>query len=129
MTQEDKDLLLKDLSARLPYGVKLKHIPSGENTTLEIIGCGVIDGNIHDLIENFKPYLRPLSSMTVEEFKEWLGYCKADYDCEFKPELTFNFESCLLSINWLNQHHFDYGELIEKGLAIAVTEENNPYKV
>ena len=66
--------------------------------------------------------------MTLEEHRDWMKYCKADYDCEFQPEPTFNFESCILSINWLNQHHFDYNNLIEEGLAIAVTKENNPYK-
>lgn len=54
MTQEEKDLLLKDLCARLPYGVKLLHTLTNEITNLEMIGNGVIDGNIHDLIENFK---------------------------------------------------------------------------
>ena len=122
MTQEDKELLLKDLCMRLPYGVKLKHIPSGENTTLEIIGCGVIDGNIHDLIENFKPYLRPMSSMTEEE--------EIEYDAIFaKPWYnSFYIDNLLNGIDWLNAHHFDYHGLIERGLAIEVTEENNPYK-
>ena len=69
MTQEDKELLLKDLCVRLPYGVKLLHTPTNEITNLEMIGNGVIDGNIHDLIENFKPYLFPLSSMTEEQSK------------------------------------------------------------
>lgn len=133
MTQENKELLLKDLCARLPYRVKIELTwwVMGEgtyiNTTLE-------PDHIEQLLNDkdgdteIKPYLRPMSSMTVEEFKEWLGYCKADYDCEFKPEPTFNFESCHLSINWLNAHHFDYRGLIEKGLAIAVTSKNNPYK-
>ena len=133
MTQEDKQLLLQDLCARLPYGVKIELTwwVMGEgtyiNTTLE-------PDHIEQLLNDedgdteIKPYLRPMSSMTMVEFKEWLGYCKADYDCEFKPEPTFNLESCHLSINWLNQHHFDYRGLIEKGLAIMVDENNNPYK-
>ena len=132
MTQEDKELLLQDLCARLPYGVKIELTwwVMGEgtyiNTTLE-------PDHIEQLLNDedgdteIKPYLRPMSSMTMVEFKEWLGYCKADYDCEFKPEPTFNFESCHLSISWLNQHHFDYRELIEKGLAIEAP--NNMYNL
>ena len=132
MTQEDKQLLLKDLCARLPYSVKLKHIPSGENTTLEIIGCGVIDGNIHDLIENFKPYLRPISSMTEEEKKEY-NYMVFDYEYDdYWYPGKYTDAICVGGVDelvdWLNAHYFDYRGLIEKGLAIAVTEENNPYK-
>ena len=145
MTQEDKQLLLQDLCARLPYGVKILHTgwDSDGDTDFDTIETliGIDDRFIYTVwdktgdrekhclsVSNWKPYLRPMSSMTMVEFKEWLGYCKADYDCEFKPEPTFNFESCHLSINWLNAHHFDYRGLIEKGLAIMVDENNNPYK-
>jgi hypothetical protein len=134
ITQEDKELLLKDLCARLPYGVMCQ------------VGDGAADGKLVEIdiskevvkfdvdyylkahIDNIKPYLRPMSSMTIEERQDWIKYCKADYDCEFQPEPTFDFESCILSINWLNKNHFDYRDLIQKSLAIEVTEENNPYK-
>lgn len=140
MNNEDIKLLLVDLSARLTYGVKIQKINEPESAyrlysidtdsgklkfvTFEGSSLSIGDGGY--LVRagklRFKPYLRPMSSMTIEEFKEWLGYCKADYDCEFKPEPTFNFESCHLSINWLNQHHFDYRGLIEKGFALEAPE-------
>lgn len=131
MTQEDKILLLKDLCARLPYGVKIQVYYE------EIAGSGYFDEDVWAVdndepfhvndrwLENIKPYLRPMSSMTEEEIDEfilisntvlWLGDKKS---------------TCILSLeqmDWLNSHHFDYRGLIEKGLAIEVTEENNPYK-
>jgi len=145
MTQEDKELLLQDLCARLSYGVKILHTgwdcdSDTDFDTIETL-IGIDDKFIYTVwdktgdrekhclsVSNWKPYLRPMSSMTIEEYQEWIKYSKADYDCEFQPEPTFDFESCILSINWLNKNHFDYRGLIEKGLAIAVTEENNPYK-
>lgn len=137
MTHEDKELLLQDLSARLPYGV-MCNIGLKYPLQLQRIFVDRLDGILLDFykdgddyqvyLSEVKPYLRPMSSMTLEEHRDWMKYCKADYDCEFQPEPTFNFESCILSINWLNQHHFDYNNLIEEGLAIAVTKENNPYK-
>ena len=120
MTQENKELLLKDLCARLPYGVKVY----AENVDLN----GTIGGlslnsvfllELHDWwdIEFIKPYLRPMSSMTEEEIKEYQAFF--NYDGVEYPEEY---------IDWLNAHHFDYRGLIEKGLAIEVTKENNPYK-
>ena len=120
MVQEDKELLLKDLCSRLPYGVKLLHIPSGEKTVLEMMNCDAIDGDIHDLIINFKPYLRSMSSMTEEERNEYN-----------KMQCVYGVTSISKHgemTDWLNAHHFDYRGLIEKGLAIEVTKENNPYE-
>ena len=116
MTQEDKELLLKDLSARLPYGVKVEidgyysHILKGiDGDTIST------DRGINYPLRLVKPYLRPMSSMTEEE--------------EFKLNETRCYTQLTLeSYDWLKAHHFDYRELIEKGLAIEVTEENNPYK-
>lgn len=161
MTQEDKDLLLKDLSARLPYGVICEvkitakysdaHKPSVNTwkgniwgiTTNEpytawvysfitIYPCGPKQNMCS--IEECKPYLRPMSSMTEEEKKEYnsfIGGIKpfnsdfSAYPKEYKYVYEFDIKNY---INWLNAHHFDYQGLIEKGLAIEVTEENNPYK-
>ena len=64
--------------------------------------------------DDFKPYLRPMSSMTEEEKKE-------------SGELYKKNTGMWDDLDWLNAHHFDYRGLIDKGLAIAVTEENNPY--
>ena len=74
-------------------------------------------GSLHDIMFDSaegKPYLRPMSSMTGEEKKE-------------VEDLNMNPFSSSVT-DWLNAHHFDYRGLIEKDLAIAVTEENNPYK-
>ena len=105
----DKDLLLKDLSARLPYGViceidlkpyKLKGINKHKKLWwFEFDGFRYLDG--------VKPYLRPMSSMTVEEkidYRAFFNYDGIEYPDEY--------------IDWLNAHHFDYRGLIEKGLAL-----------
>ena len=126
MTQNDNELLLKDLCARLPYGVILKVYHSAKNY---INDCGETeDEHLGNLIQSifiegfiwFRPYLRPMSSMTEEERKEHNSHRLSKWS-------TYS-EYCANIVDWLNAHHFDYRGLIEKGLAIAVTEENNPYK-
>ena len=124
MTQEEKELLLKDLSVRLPYGVK---IYCNEDIVMTL---RQIDENCFCECwenEDFKchsrwmfPYLRPMSSMTEEEENEYNSLNV--YENGMFPHTEEAFD-------WLNAHHFDYRGLIEKGLAIEVTEENNPYKV
>lgn len=126
MTQEEKLLLLKDLSARLLYYPKCEMIDR-----LRVINNEPNPSYIECLFprhleifyfhNNFviKPYLRPMSSMTKEERKEYHSYCDYYYG---------NYFDTVGSIDWLNAHHFDYRGLIEKGLAIKITEENNPYK-
>ena len=120
MTQEDKELLLKDLCSRLPYGVKLLHTPTNEITNLEMIGNGVIDGNIHDLIENFKPYLFPLSSMTEEQKEEYY---------HLQERIIYNSKGLVNTdiinyINWCYKNHIDVNGLIPIGLANDATELN-----
>ena len=123
MTREDKELLLKDLCSRLPYGVKLLHTPTNEITNLEMIGNGVIDGNIHDLIENFKPYLFPLSSMTKEQEEEFntnsLELQLKVIDDEIMYEKATEFE-----VDFYNKHHLDWRGLIPMGLANDATGLN-----
>lgn len=128
MTQEEKLLLVKDLSARLPYGV-IVHTWYNKPMNIECTGVDIYTNTIKlDLpedddaivyIDNVKPYLRPMSSMTEEE-KEKYQYITERwmYDANY---------SIADSIDWLNSHYFDYHDLIGKGLAIEVTEENNPY--
>ena len=135
MTQEEKQLLLKDLSARLPYGVfcvgvtyeldddgeryipiKVKNILTEiHNYKLETIfvRLGLISSC---KLETVKPYLRSISSMTEEEkinYQAFFNYDGVEYPDEY--------------IDWLNKNMFDYRGLIEKDLAIEVTKENNPY--
>ena len=131
MRQEDKELLLKDLCARLPYVVKIKCNDDTEPYTLlsinwnkEIVLIGFeIDGiyaTSKEKISNIKPYLRPMSSMTEEENKR--------YD-DILTKMYYHEKSTLGDISdYLNSIHVDYRGLIPKGLAIDVTESNNPYK-
>lgn len=137
MTKQDKELLLRDLCARLPYGVKIERTLYGAITLTE------------RLIESFRrgfddiliPYLRPMSSMTNDEYKEmndiigWHAeinykYSVNDFEICLSPESdpTIWFGTIIEIQDWLNVHHFDYRGLIDKGLAIKVTRENNPYK-
>ena len=124
MVQENKELLLKDLSARLLYGVKVqinsdvKKVVGVKNGFVVTKERGLYSTKEYiTRIECCIPYLRPMSSMTEEEkidYQAFFNYDGVEYPEEY--------------IDWLNAHHFDYRGLIEKGLAIAVTEENNPYK-
>ena len=119
MTQEDKELLLKDLCSRLPYGVILLS-PNGKVTYQT-------DGNTAaELLveEGWKPYLRPMSSLAEEEKKEF--HHIASLQRNYLGDDIFYTHWQMY--DWLNKHHFDFRNLIERGLAIAVTEENNPYK-
>lgn len=129
MTQEDKDLLLKDLCARLPYGVIMtnRELPATHYPlTCEDLHDAMFDDDWDDV-----PYLRPMSSMTEEEHNEWFNYY---HEIELKEaKLTGDYLKAAIlgesaSIDWLNKNMFDYRGLIEKGLAIEVTENNNPYK-
>lgn len=70
-------------------------------------------------VEDIKPYLRLMSSMTEKEKSQYNFYL---------TRIEFAYDASLL-IDWLNSHHFDYRVLIKKGLAIEVTEENNPYNL
>lgn len=122
MTQE-KELLFKDLSARLPYQPLCKKIDTEDDFCEYDVLLGY---SLRDLINNkiiIKPYLRPMSSMTEEEIGE--------YKC-LNDALDENYEvhidNAYPAFDWLNAHHFDYRGLIKKGLAIEVTENNNPYK-
>ena len=133
MTQEDKEILIKDLCARLPYGVKVKLGYNPNIFDLEyIIKFNVMYGDSYkseDIlnITNIKPYLFPLSSMTEEQKKEYnsLRNFVPTYHYEFgdiveDTELFDNYES----IDYLIANHFDYRGLIEKGLAIDATGKN-----
>ena len=146
MTQEDKELLFKDLCARLPYGV-IVVTPKGRgyvcniNLTIFDYELGVnINPIIRDpfSINDVKPYLFPLSSMTKEqekEIQEIIG--NPDYACIIRKtdglELWLNFIDTDPTIwldaifevqDYLNENHFDYRGLIEKGLAIDATVLN-----
>ena len=140
MIREDKDLLLKDLCARLPYGVII-NTPKGDghlcsiNQTIFRNEYGVnIEATKRDYFNddklNFKPYLRPMSSITTEEEYEYHQIRKRNsyksltlMDCsDHLEQLLFPIIVGTESIDWLNAHHFDYRGLIEKGLALKAPE-------
>lgn len=140
MTQEEKQLLFKDLCARLPYGVvihtdwkdiKLDHDHCGigmlyyehysEETKKE---CSYDENDCSIIISgcyygDIKPYLRPMSSMTKEEENEYLKIVDG----------FLNFENVPRVVDWLNAHHFDYHQvpdgktMIEAGLALKAPED------
>ena len=125
MTEEDKNLLLKDLCARLLYGVKI--LTNESRIICELLRCGKYDdGNDYFIAtkigfalktDEFKPYLRPMSSMTKEERNEF-----DEYTFEVISFFGQAVEAGQLT-DWLNAHHFDYRGLIERGLALEAPEE------
>ena len=145
MTQKDKELLMKNLCARLPYGVICHY-----DTIVPMVGKVKSYGRLYNIsffdvkpcfqfhcnrdifdFDNVKPYLFPLSSMTEEQQEEFdriyaddmqVVACNLKNKLDGKPYET-NFGH-YRHIDWLNKNHFDYRGLIEKGLAIDATGLN-----
>lgn len=139
MTQEDKELLLKDLSARLPYEVKVNEDIQGDATLIGLtteraLTTCEVEGKFNNFpIELIKPYLFPLSSMTEEQLKDLGTYYAKDskviIDNAIKslesPLVMYKAAHvCFNTLEWYNKNHFDYRGLIEKGLAIDATNLN-----
>ena len=122
MKKEDKQLLLKYLCAAFPYNVIIEYNNDGCSSTREM-GFGSLHDFVYDNAE-LKPYLRPMSSMTGSEMLEYLSLEESIVAAD---DITYYFET-YESIDWLLKNHFDFRNLIDKGLAIEVTESNNPYK-
>lgn len=134
MTKEEKQLLIKDISARLSCGVKLGF----ENSDLILVpkefniytmqlstnqiypkSDKVVIGHIYN-VWNYRPYLRSMSSMTEEEKQEYTSYV---FEQPFlQKDKVANLGSVPMCIDWLLAHHFDYHGLIEKGLALEAPE-------
>lgn len=141
ITQKDKDLLLRYLSMSLPYGLKLKKY--NEDNAVELYSINLEHetiqywkyksrslqiGGYEHLIRfdklQLKPYLRSLSSMTEEEMDAYANTGSFLYANGIPYNLVYTTKGLFFLLN----NHFDIFGLIPKGLAIAVTEENNPYK-
>ena len=142
MTQKDKELLLKDLCARLPYNPLVEY--KGESYNV----LGIAHGRLvlckpfmsytlkeNPLVEEVKTYLFPLSSMTEEQRQEFLsvaGYERREEDCGRHTETYYydmvghehNFYPNSDAIDWLNKNHFDYRGLIPMELAIDASGLN-----
>ena len=123
MIQEDKELLLKDLCARLPYKVKVNEAIHGDFTLIGLTNERVfttceIEGCHNDFpIENIKPYLFPMSSMTKEEQRALDSMCNG---VEMMSRLS-GLKMFDKAFDWLDKNGFDYRGLIPKGLAIDAT--------
>ena len=148
MTQEEKMLLIKDLSARLPYAVTIEHTSGFRGTLHDIAIHHMYDDNdnVYDAIcytdffgdedsiyiEYFKPYLFPLSSMTSEqlfEVQEIMGKNEIEIEDGFfniidSSRNTITYLEILAVLEWFYKNHFDINGLIEKGLAIDATGLN-----
>lgn len=148
MKQKNKELLFKDLCARLPYHVRVKiWLKDGttEEGTLDLehnYADVLLDAFYYNKIKDIKPYLRPMTSMTEEEAKEISilygikdilstkitdEYIEVVVDDNFssteKKTIWYNeIVSSIEIFDWLNVHHFDYRGLIEKGLALEAPE-------
>lgn len=148
MTQEEKELLLIDLSARLIYGVIVDykeseydfhnwkidslHTPTYSESGIlidtdyegwinftEYKGCGMSTGSRPLHLEKNLPFLRSMSSMTDEEKEKY---------CELQDEVLYSSGRLVTDniadmVDWLNSHHFDYRGLIEKGLALEAPKD------
>ena len=132
MTQEDKELLLKDLCARLPYGVKVEykneifdveHVsPMYEEVKLDTHETWTVD------VSDIKPYLFPLSrlnSLTEEQKKTLKVMCDwNDEEADAQSILVLYQKHFVMKsdvIDWLHKNHFDYRGLIPMGLALDAT--------
>ena len=132
MTQEDKKLLLIDLSARLPYRVMVHAKWSYRETNKELKykeADRKLEINDMYAIWDIKPYLRPISSMADGELIEFLEIRGMNLNSEElktfregKPAIVSKLPSYSRHIDWLNAHHFDYRGLIQKGLALEAPE-------
>ena len=141
MTEQDKQLLLQDLCARLSYGV-ICYTKKGDgylcsiNQTIFGTEYGL---NINPLKRDYfndsetdeqviKPYLRPMESMTEEECNEMLIAFNVRYASNNNYKSLYidgdfvEYTDISNLINYLNAHHFDYRVLIEKGLALEAPE-------
>lgn len=141
MTQEQKDLLLKDLCARLPYGVAVKikvnevaaikeefiYNVDGEYSYItngkSYLTLDIIKAIFNNHLDEIKPYLFPLSSMSEEQEREL-----EELDPEFYTIINDNGTiECVMNnktFDWFHKHHFDWRGLIPKGLALDATGLN-----
>ena len=144
MTKEDKELLLKDLCARLPYNVicQVEFKENGKYNSKVMLLSGIFTdeayfttkgGSIYS--NEYKPYLFPLSNMTDDQCYKF--YCSfVENEIDYNDFKKYYFDGCLWNkiltsindcgdiIDWFNKNHFDYRGLIEKGLAIDATGLN-----
>ena len=143
MKHEEKQLLFKDLCARLPYGIIVSiYCPTiteeSKKLDIPLVSIDLLDntctvGDSYGKTSGLrmfsrkgellcKPYLRPMSSMTEEERNEYFDIKMQE--CERVALVEVHRpEAISIVLDWLNAHHFDYRGLIEKSLALEAKEE------
>ena len=137
MSNEERNLLITDLTARLNYGVicliervddfgpiqrdeKLTGFSSDDRGEFYFeVGGGLAIS----FAEKIMPYLRPMTSMTIDEKMEWFQMTQKHSNMSGFNELLEMADFTSESLDWLNKHHFDYRGLIEKGLALEATKD------
>ena len=129
MTEQDKQLLIKDLCARIPYHTFVQLNPGAYNKPETCILTGVHGEKIHlnvdsdpFRIDHIKPYLRSMSSMTKEEY---IHYCETR-EWKYVDDDHYEYFDTLKTFDWLLEHHFDFRGLITMDLAIEAPA--NMYK-
>ena len=136
MTQENKQQLLKDICARLPYGVKVCYVtlPDSMPKAWDLIGMPaphladiIVEGKYRfaacDVEENIRPYLRPMSSMTEEECitLSKLRPYETDAWKYIKTPIPL-YVANIEQFDFFHRHHLDWRGLIQKGLALEAPE-------
>ena len=140
MTQEEKELLIKDLCGRLPYGVKVLSIKDFDHDWYNLENVDIKDNKIYVTtyesyenkyikIEDAMPYLFPLSSMTDEQENEWtdlrLNPLGAILEGKFngkEEHMQLLSKSLSDPIQWCYENHFDVHGLIPMGLALKASD-------
>lgn len=143
MEEKNKQLLITDLCARLPYGVWveccgvsgkldniwLTHFYNGDNAVVDVNGnTDFFHDNDYFDITKIKPYLRPLTTMTDDEAKEFDNISESITIVNYQ-QVTPSHYDCMIKIadmkkvqDWFAKKHFDTAGLIEKGLAVEAPE-------
>ena len=132
MTQEQKELLLKDLCARLPYNVKIKIKTYEDIDEIDSIGTlcqlnkqyfWILEDEYERCIEYNKPYLFPMSSMS-EDSKNELYTNLTELELKAINDEIEHSAVSAFEIDFYHKHHIDYRGLIPMGLAIDATGLN-----
>lgn len=136
MTNEQKQLLLKDLCVRLPYGINVavfdktlgfwgKYAYRMDGVSVENDGIDIWLEKGNFSIEIIKPYLRPMSSMTDEERKEYESFIFTqhhEWDGHGTSTQYVETDDVERYVTWLNKNHFDWRGLIPMGIALEAKE-------
>lgn len=133
MTQEQKNLLMRDLCARLPYGIICE---DGYGNVLELIGIEIPNTATFKCsdktfcttdLDKCKPCLYPLSSMTEDQRNEYNSLKREVPVFHYEyGDIVEEVDLCetVESIDYLYKNHFDCNDLIPLGLAIDATNLN-----